>query len=82
MSIEPSTPHVPRQSGSEAASPERLRALQSLAALDLGADLDLQGLVCDPDDPDCAVDGAASADALPLSSSAAHEGTTHPAHPA
>jgi hypothetical protein len=72
MNTEPTVP----QPASEAPSPERVRALQSLAALDLGDDLEMQGLVCDPDDPDCVVDGASAGGALPLSSAAAHEGAT------
>jgi hypothetical protein len=59
MSTEPNVPeHAP-----EAPSPERVRALRSLAALDLG-DLEIQGLVCDPDDPDCVVDGASVVDGV------------------
>lgn len=49
------------QPASETPSPERAKALQSLAALNLGDDLDLQGLVCDPDDPDCLVEGNSGA---------------------
>jgi hypothetical protein len=55
--------HSLTPSEAETPSPERAKALQSLAALNLGDDLDLQGLACDPDDPDCAVDAVEVVDA-------------------
>lgn len=69
MSSEPDTP----QPASETPSPERAKALQSLAALDLGDDLELQGLVCDPDDPDCVIEGI---EAPAVSSMPVDEGAT------
>jgi hypothetical protein len=62
--------HSPTPSEAETPSPERAKALQSLAALNLGDDLDLQGLACDPDDPDCAVEGVDAAGAAPSASPA------------
>lgn len=67
--------HSPTPSEAETPSPERVKALQSLAALDLGDDLDLQGFACDPDDPDCAVEGVEGVEAAGAAAPASPAGS-------